>query len=78
MSLVTPSRGGVGSLQHGERTESDGRSRRAQHWLLGLHDAPAERTSAQSLSLKIALRLRKGKEPNRAECSGEMSDIGRN
>jgi len=49
MSLVTCSKGGVGSLEHGERTESDGRSRRAQQSLIGLRDALAERTSAQRL-----------------------------
>jgi hypothetical protein len=47
MSLVTCSKGGVGSLQHGERTESDGRSGRAQLSLIVPHDTPAERTSAQ-------------------------------
>ena len=48
MNFVTCSKGGVGSLQHGERTKSDGRSRRAQHSLMGLlHDALAERTSAE-------------------------------
>jgi len=78
MNLVTCSKGGVGSLQRGERTESDGRSRRAQHSLIGLHDALVERTSAQRLFLKIAVRLRQKKEPNRAQCSGEKSDIGRN
>jgi len=49
MSLVTCGKGGVGSLLHGERTETDGRSRRAQHSLIGLHDALAEGTSAQRL-----------------------------
>ncbi len=50
MSLVTCSKGGVGSLPHGERTESDGRSRRTQHSLMGLlHGALAERTSAERL-----------------------------
>jgi len=49
MSLVTCSKGGVGCLQHGERIESDGRSRRAQHSLMGLHDALAERTSTERL-----------------------------
>ena len=47
MSLVTCSEGGVGSLQHGERTKSDDRSGRAQHSLIVPHDAPAERTSAE-------------------------------
>ena len=49
MSLVTCSKGGVGCLQHGERIESDGRSRRARHLVIGLRNALAERTSAQHL-----------------------------
>ena len=50
MSLVTCGKGGVGSLLHGERTETDGRSRRAQHSLMRLlHDARAERISAERL-----------------------------
>jgi hypothetical protein len=47
--FVMGSKGSVESLQYRGRTESDGRLRRAQHSLIGLHDALAERTSAQRL-----------------------------
>jgi hypothetical protein len=50
MDLMTCSKSGVESLQLWERTESDGRSRRAQHSLVRLlHDALAERTSGERL-----------------------------
>lgn len=77
MSLVKCSKGGVGSLQHRERTESDGRSRRAQHSLIGLHDA-LPNGHLHNVFLKIAVRWRQRKEHNRAECSEEKSDISRN